>query len=225
MSKKDQLHEWIESGNEEEKARVLSRIKGELAKETPSTVARKKLSFKKIASIAAAAVVTLGVGIFSAVYFTRQGGTPAPKDENRYCASSEYSEIATDLTLKEYALQTEQDILYFDWYENAAELRNKTFEINDTKEVICFKEEMFNTNTGAYIKLYVTDNKTDLEELAFFNNCINENAVSNIKVNYIYTRAEGRVKFEYNGYRYYLRVDMPQSEQAMFALVEELLSA
>ncbi len=225
MSKKDQLHQWIESGNEEEKARVLSRIKGELAKEAPPTVARKKLSFKKIASIAAAAVVTLGIGVFSAIYFSKQGGVNTPKDENRYCASNEYSEMSTELTLKEYALQTEQNILYFDWYENAAELRNKTYEMNDTKEVICFKEEMLNIQTGTYINLYVTDDKTELEELSAYNMCVSENTILNIKVNYVYKRAEGLVKFEYNGYRYYLRVDMPQSEQAMFALVEELLSA
>ena len=147
-----------------------------------------------------------------------------PEDQNRYCTQAEYTADETTMTLKEYSLENDGKILYFDWYENLDNLESFSYSLNSTKEVIAFREELLHSDTGFFITLYVTDNHTELEELDNFKNtCLETTNVKNVEIKYAYGKSGGYSMWEYNGYRYYMEsYDVPTLEYTL-GLIEELL--
>lgn len=234
MSKEDKFHQWIEEQNQEEKAQAFERLKAELSLPDvqPTKKAKKPLSFwlKRLVPVCTAIIICIGIGIGTGIYLSsnQQVEKPEeppqpPQDQTRYCAQSEYTKNEVSMTLKEYSLQNGGNILYFDDYEVAEELADHSYTLNDTSEIIAFKEEFFNIDREYYISLSITDNLTEMDEFSLHKNkCVDKTTINNIKVNY-YFFGEGYTTWEYNGYRYYLRSDGPATLEETLALVEELL--
>ncbi len=147
-----------------------------------------------------------------------------PEDQNRYCTQAEYTADETTITLKEYSLENDGKILYFDWYNKIEDLHDFSYSLISTGEIVAFKESFYNIENGYLITLYITDNHTELEELDNFKNtCLETTNVKNVEIKYAYGKSGGYSMWEYNGYRYYMEsYDVPTLEYTL-GLIEELL--
>ena len=234
MSKEDKFHQWIEEQNQEEKAQAFERLKAELGLPDvqPTKKAKKPFSFwlKRLVPICTAIIICIGIGIGTGIYLSSnqqvekpEEPSQPPQDQTRYCAQSEYTKNEVSTTLKEYSLQKGDNILYFDDYEVAVDLFNYSYTLNDTGEIIAFKEEYFNLNNGYLIFLSITDNLIELEEFQLYKNkCKELITINTITVNYYFYNT-GYTTWEYNGYRYYLETIGPATLEETLALVEKLL--
>lgn len=229
MSKEDKFHQWIEEQNQEEKEQAFERLKAELGLPDvqPTKKAKKPFSFwlKRLVPVCTAIIICIGIGTGIYLSSNQQVEKPEepPQDQTRYCAQSEYTKNEVSMTLKEYSLKNGGNILYFDDYDVAEELFDYSYILNNTNEIVAFKEEYCNIDNGYLIFLSVTDNLTELEEFTVHKNkCTNKAVINEVTVNYHFF-GEGYTTWEYNGYRYYLRSDGPATLEETLALVEELL--
>lgn len=232
MSKKENSYKLNKQQLEKEQREDWEFLKERLGIEEPAEpikLPKKRFSFwiKKLSPALAAILIFGGIG--TNIYFEtfHQAETPEPpqepQDQTRYCAQSEYTKNEVSMTLKEYSLQNGDNILYFDDYDIAEDLFDYSYSLNETSEIIAFKEEYFNIDNGYYIILSITDIFTEIEEFSFYKKqCSNETLIGNIKVNYHFYNI-GYTTWEYNGYRYYMETDGPATLEETLALVEELL--
>lgn len=145
-------------------------------------------------------------------------------NENRYCVVGEYYSVNTVISIKQYALENNKDLLYFDIYDEIEYYDDIQYKLNDTNEVICLYEELYDTNF-AFINVFITDNRTDLDAVqAVSEGCIQTTEINSVKVDWGAEFSFGYAKFEYNGYRYYLCVEYEQAEDYVLHLVQELLN-
>ena len=98
------------------------------------------------------------------------------------------------------------------------------YYLNDTGEEICYYEEILNGETGDFVKIYITDNRTDIDVLERIKEvCINSKEISEQIIKYNSLLMKACAFFEYQGYRYYLELSQPMTETAILDIVEELL--
>ncbi len=227
MSKERKFHNLIEEQNPDEKQELWNRIESALKEENLAgeiSVPKKKfLSWRKITALATSfvlvttAIVLGGLKIFS--------GKEVPEDKSRYCTQNEYEVLPTQLTLKEYGEQLNTEILFFDWYAETESVNGYIYQLKSSEEVICFREEIVDINTGNLVRIYVTDNKTQIDILDPYKEiCTNENQVSNIKVYWVSKTFRANTYFEYQNYRYFIELETPEDDGAILRLVEELLA-
>lgn len=219
MSKDDKIHQWIEAQNPEKKAANLAALKQSLG--IPEQAPKKpRFVWRKLVPVFVSVALVLGIGIFALVKFL-----PAQEDnKNRYCTLTEYSSTETQLTLKEFGEQIGKDLLYFNWYDNATRI-SRLYTLNNSKDELGFKEELFHSLTGTNVVLYVTDIYTELEELDFYKTiCFKESVIENINVHWFFDSLDGASMYwEYEGFRYYLTAIGPTTSDEALELVAELL--
>ena len=232
MSKKENSYKLNKQQLEKEQREDWEFLKERLGIEEPAEpikLPKKRFSFwiKKLSPALAAIFVFGGIG--TNIYFEtfHQAETPAPpqepQDQTRYCAQSEYTKNEVSMTLKEYSLQNGDNILYFDDYDVAEDLFDYSYTLNDTGEIIAFKEEYCNIDNGYLIFLSVTDNLTEMDEfIVYKNQCADKIILNSITINYHFYDI-GYTTWEYNGYRYYLETIGPATLEETLDLVEELL--
>lgn len=223
MSRERKIHELIEKGNREEKDRVWARIQERAREEVPLAVELPKPKarpWRKWAAIAASSCAVVLIGIFALVKFLPFG---EKKNEGRYFDNQSYERIDVDYTIQEYAQGIEKDLLYFDWYDETDYVKNMAWQLNETREIICFQEELVDINTGSIVHLFVTDADDKIDGFSTDENTTMETDIKNIQVYWRYAVDKAVANFEYEGYRYYLRVKEPMDEGHILALVEELL--
>jgi len=186
----------------------------------------------RLVAVCASIALFIGVGIGVGIGFSNppvqqmqsSSSAEVPPDENRYCAQSEYTIEETEMTLKEYSLQQEGKILYFDWYENLDSLSNYSCTLNQTSEIIMYREEFSHSDTGYFIFLSVTDNYTEIENLEKYKtSCIDQTLIKEVETKYFFGKTLGYAMWEFDGYKYYMEVQNIMSQDELFALVEELL--
>lgn len=223
MSRERKIHELIEKGNREEKDRVWARIQERAREEAPLTAelpTPKARPWRKWAAIAASSCAAVLIGVVAFVKFFPFG---EKKNEGRYFDNQSYERIDVDYTLQEYAQSIEKDLLYFDWYAETDYVKNMAWQLNGTQEIICFQEELVDINSGCVVYLFVTDADDKIDGFSTDENTDNEKTIKDIQVNWKNSKDRAVANFEYEGYRYYLRVEEPMDEGHILALVEELL--
>ena len=179
---------------------------------------------KRVLAVCASVLLVAGLSVGAGFYFASLQQAENPQDEIRYCAQSEYTPNEVTQTLKEYSLQKDGKILFFDWYEQLETLTNFSYTLKDTSETIAFKEEFLNMENGYEIALSVTDKLTQVEEFENHTNfCNNTTTIQEIQVRYTFNKTEGSMMWEYDGYKYYMDVMGVFSEDEMFSLLTELL--
>lgn len=232
MSKENKPYKNLGQQWEAEKQENWERLKERLGIEEPVRPAVSKKSAvwspKRIAAACASAVLLVGVSVGAGVYFSslpeQVDNSSSPEDQIRYCTQAEYTPDEVSMTLKEYSLQNNGNILYFNWYDKVEDLKDFSYTLNDTQEIIAFKEEFFNIDNGYNIILSVTDNHTEMEHLSSYKlNCSEKTTIKEIEVQYRFNKTGGYIMWEYEGYRYYMQVMGIMSSDELFALVEELL--
>ena len=74
------------------------------------------------------------------------------------------------------------------------------------------------------INLSFCDISTNVDILEEYkNNCDNEAIINNKKIFWRYGNIASKAYFEYNGYKYYLEMAYPSSENAILEIVEAML--
>lgn len=219
MSTERKFYNLIKNQNREEKDKLWEKIEKELGNENISIVVPKKKKFPmgRFVAIASSCVLVATVAAVTIPRFL------PPKDDTRYRTQADYEKFSTDMTLKEYAQEIGKELLYFDWYEEAELIENTIYKLNETNEIICFKEDLINGETGQSIKFYVVDVKTKMDILEpFYTRCRDNSQVKNIEICWNYNINESNAYFEYNEYNYYLTVDSPETSETILELIGTL---
>lgn len=221
MSRERKFHNLIKNQNPEEKDRLWEKIEKELGNEKNITVVvprKKKFPMGRFVAIASSCIVVVTVAAVTISHFL-----PQEENDNRYRTQADYEKFSTDMTLKEYAQGIGKELLYFDWYEEAELIEDTIYKLNETNEIICFKENIINGETGQSIKFYVVDDKTKMDILeSFYTRCRDNSQVKDIEIYWNYNINEANAYFEYNNYNYYLTVDAPETSETILELIGTL---
>ena len=171
MSRERKFHELIEQQNREEKDAAWAKLQQKEAERekkefTPALPKTRSFFRRKWVQIVASSVVTVGIGVFA------MWGFLSLKDGNndnkgRYFSSQSFEKVEVQYTLKEYAQEIGENLLYFDWYEETDYLKNQAWQLKDTQEIICFQEDIIDVNTGCPIYIFVIETDTEIENFSF----------------------------------------------------------
>ncbi len=239
MSKERKFHEWIEQQNREEKDRVWAKIQQkeeerlsvtqqETEDEQPAIPKRTAFSWRKWAAVAATSLAVVFLGMFAVAKFlpfddSVVNNSSCDDSSGRYFDAQSYETVETQTTLKGYAQEIGENLLYFDWYEETDYLKNNAWKLTDTQEIICFQEEIIDVNTGCMITIFMVDLDVRLEAFSEDDNTQYTKQMNNTVINWRLQDDKALLNFEYEEYRYYLRIIEPLNEEYVFALLEELL--
>ncbi|MBR1968249.1 MAG: hypothetical protein IKA11_02510, partial [Clostridia bacterium] len=137
MSKEAKFHKLIESQDIEEKKRAWETLQAKLAEETEVPLPqpkKRKLSWVKLTSVFASIILIVMVGVYTAIKLQ--------PDKTRYCSSSEYQTVVYDKNLKEYSLETGEEVLFLNWYDAGAMYMNNAISLLENDEIIAITEEI-----------------------------------------------------------------------------------
>lgn len=228
MSKERKFHELIEQQNREEKDAVWAKIQrkeAEREKEEPTPALSKTRSFlgRKWMPILASSLAVVVIGAFSTWGFLslKDGNND---NKGRYFTSQSYEKVNTQRTLKEYAQEIGKSLLYFDWYEETDYLKNQVWQLKDTREVICYQEDIIDINSGCMVYIYVVETDTVIENFSVDEETDRKNEIKETQIDWRYSKFNAYATFVYEDYKYYLRVDEPIDENYILDLIETLLS-
>lgn len=184
---------------------------------------KKQQKLKKRLAIFAplATVACLACILIPSILLTRKTDTDS---ENYYCYASEYSFVSSEKTLKELAIELDNKMLYFDWYDIGSDCATGVYTLNDTNKMICINESIFNLETEDYIDLYVSPSKYILDIFeTIIDGCVGTTTIDNIKIKYCTDIENAYCIFTYNSYTYYLTLMYNTDTQRLFSLIDELL--
>lgn len=149
---------------------------------------------------------------------------PPSTNENRYCTAEEYTRSVTDKTIKQYAQETGKDILYFDWYDATEHLENSIYTLNETNEIICYRENIINPETGDLLSLYVTEKSIQIDVLEKISMEVQRIDVYNgVTITWGVWVAIGHASFEYGDYKYDIELTEPLEEDDVLEYAKLLL--
>ena len=126
-------------------------------------------------------------------------------------------------TLKEYAQEIGESLLYFDWYEETEGLKDYAWQLKDTQEIICYNEEIIDINTGCMVYLFVIQANTTIEDFFGDEETDRKSQIDGVEIDWKKDLFTAYANFAYEDYKYYVRVDDPIDENHILDLVEELL--
>ena len=133
------------------------------------------------------------------------------------------------MTLKDYFVEYQVNVVYLDWYDVAGEYFNTAYKLKETEEIVCFHETLTDEYWN-YVNLYVTDNKTEIDLLSNFNLTTEDKSIINdITVSYMINKDVSYSKFEYQNYRYFIEINFVYTDldytEHTFNIVEQLLQS
>ena len=221
MREKD-VHNLIEQQDPEAKQRLWEKISAQLDL-APQPEAQTKAQVKPklkgwhwtTIAVALVCIVTLSIVLPLTL---KDNGT-------RYCDSTQYTTDILGQTLREYSLAHNSKYLYVDWYNNAEEIVTKYGYINDKNDDIVFFEEfIINGDTGDTITLSITDKNTKVDRFNSFYEESEELVINGVTVKWRdNNKAETLATFEYNGYIYYLQLNVGEAKDQITEIIEGML--
>ena len=227
MSKEREFHELIEQQNREEKDAVWAKLQQKEAereqeKPVPALPKARSFSWRKWTPILASSLTAVVIGVFATWGFLslKEGNND---NKGRYFTGQAYETVEVQYTLKEYAQEIGESLLYFDWYEETEGLKDYAWQLKDTQEIICFEEEIIDINTGCRVYLFVMEVDTTIEDFFGDEETDQKSEIDGIQIDWKYSKFRSNAKFIYEEYSYYLRLEEPMDENHILDLVEELL--
>ena len=225
MSREKKFHQWIESQNQEEKDRVWKKIEERMANgegqpiiPVEKTAVKNKWSWKKITAIATACVAVVCLSVVTLVKFL--GG-----EEIRYCTADQYTNSATTKTVKQYSQEIGKNILYFDWYDTTEYVEDFVYTLNETSEIICYRENILNPETGDLLTIYVTQKSIQMDFLEKIGGDKKQVYThNNVRITWEVFVSKGYASFEYGDYKYNLELSEPLEEDDVLEYAKLLLS-
>lgn len=220
MSKEAKFHKLIESQDIEEKKRAWETLQAKLAEETEVPLPqpkKRKLSWVKLTSVFASIILIVMVGVYTAIKLQ--------PDKTRYCSSSEYQTVAYDKNLKEYSLETGEEVLFLNWYDTGAMYMNNAISLLENDEIIAVIEDIEDINTGSFIRIYAIKSNFILEDYKLEEKENQKSKVQDVDVVWFFADylQTALADFTYGDYQYYIKVEYPFGEQYILDIVEEML--
>lgn len=232
MSKERDFHRLIENQNREKKDAMWKKLESRLENEIDNVEScgevlvlskNRNLSYVKYIAISCFVALFLGLTVFLIVNFGFKKDDGFIDNENRYCTFNDYYKQETVTTIKQYNIENNTDLLFFNFYDFTEYYSCSQYKLNETDEVICLHEEIVAAD-GAIISLYITDNRTDLDVLQSFTSiCVEKIYVDSLEIEWGSDIGIASAKFEYANYNYYFSVDVVEQDYIL-QLVELLLN-
>lgn len=149
---------------------------------------------------------------------------PPSTNENRYCTAEEYTNSVTDKTIKQYSQEIGKEILYFDWYDTTEYVEDFVYTLNGTQEIICYRENIINPETGDLLTIYITDKNIEMD---FIKGSKEENenieVYYNVSIAWSFDIMKATASFEYGDYKYNLELTEPLEEDDVLEYAKLLL--
>ena len=201
-----EIYQQIEECREEADAlyeRIHEQVEESIVKHAQTKKKRKKL-FAGILSVAVVLVVTLGI----VLPITLQPQSQPQDEVIRYSDADVLLPDELNCNLKEYYADTNQTLLYLDWYEDAEDvLTFRYYEDGKKSETVYLHETVIDGNSGRIVELSLMKQNIVVESLDELFEEFQATNINNIQVVYALNKSMALAKFEYQGYKYYLKID------------------
>lgn len=222
MSKEQDFHKQIIEQNQEEKDSLWRKIEQQQDEEVVELGEvlgkQHRLSQKTIIIASSFFCLLIGIAIILACTLTIR-----KEDTIRYCGSNEYYQEEVDISIEQYASDSEKEILFFDWYAEAEYYTDIQYRLKTTNEIICLREELVDEN-GVYIVQNITDINTQLDFLNFYSTSCNKSIkIESCEIKYGITNSKSYAYFSFKKHNYYLSIEALADEQYILKLVEDLI--
>ena len=149
---------------------------------------------------------------------------PRKSDGNdSFGSSKEYLTVTSEYTIKDYAEQTGNDFLYFDWYDQT-EYKDNIIKSKVTGKIICYNETIYDMDTGYAITFNITNSTTEIDSLNKYNSCSNIENIRGIEIKWTKDSSLYFATFEYKGFKYYMEIPACDSPEILLGYIEQLLS-
>lgn len=217
----------IESVNCDKKEEMRTQLHGRLdisQTEEPQPNKRRWCFDVKTAVLGAVGICAVCLAIVLPIAL-RNEPTNTPTSNRYYYSETEFSSDDLGCTIKEYSEQTGKDILYLDWYDLVEVSVTKKFFLKDNKsDIIYITEDLYHGETGDHVYLAVTEERNHVQTLDIIqDSCFYNDEYNNVNIKWSYDMLHSRAYFEYNGYKYYVQLFMPDTEEAILDIVKEIL--
>ncbi len=153
-----------------------------------------------------------------------------PDTDNRYGYQiGDYNTRVVNSTIKEYNEQTGSELLYLDWYDVCVDgktgcVTREYFDVK-TDERLGFLETMMHEEKEIAMELSVVFNDNSLQRLAAdIESCKIEAKINNVDVFWVKRNDNFIGTFLWNKNRYFLNLTYAPDENALFEIVEEILT-
>lgn len=227
MSRDKNFRKLMTSNNDPDRDEILESIKSQLTddnnsvSQTGDTLVMSSQTYSRKKLILISGIVILcAVLALSSYFIWRFFSTP----KQRYCTINDYYAEDTSVTIKDYAVANKKDIKYIDWYNEIEYFYGQHFKLNKNDEIICLYEQVVNSD-GLFCHIYVTDNLTELDMLSTFKTmCHKTINTGKIEVNWNTEAQKSYAMFEYQRYKYYLKVEGCSDQNYIINLVNDLLN-
>lgn len=223
MSRDKKIHNLIEQqdnkGKQENWAKIQSRLEEseDESGEVENGNGTRAVIFSKkaiLSSICAAALLITAILLI--VFVPR-------KSDDFLTSGEDYSTVSTVYTIKDYAQQTGNDFLHFDWY-GETDCKDNVIKSNTADKIICYQETVTDMETGYMITYYITDLNTNIDILTKYKECYNVQTISGTKVKWKDSSSADLATFDYKGFRYYMEIPDCESPEILLGYVEQLLN-
>ncbi|MDE6075202.1 MAG: hypothetical protein K2G26_02060 [Clostridia bacterium] len=230
MSRDKKIHNLIEQqdnkGKQENWAKIQSRLEesdGESGDVENGGNTRAVIFSKKAILYSICAAVLLVAVILLIVFVPRKpdGGNGL---DGFVGSAEQYSTVNSEYTIKDYAEQTGNDFLYFNWYDQTEYCSNYVIKANNTQKTVCYEETIMDMETGYMISYYITGLKTDIDILKKFKDCKDIQNIKNTEIKWDDGITEDIATFEYKGFKYYIEIPDCESPEILLGYIEQLLA-
>ena len=217
----------IETVNREKKSELLAQLH-----DRTGIPRQEKIEVKKQKRFSNTRAVVFGVAGIIAVSVAIVVPVTLRNDPNLPNTDPKYTFIAADFeqgdlgsTIKGYAQECGESILYIDWYDNADEcITTKYFLRKAADKIIYIEEDLYNGETGDHVRISVIDAKSSVDRLdTIKDTCVYDHEYNGTVISWGYDSSSLSIAcFEYDCYKYYIQLFEPASEQAVLDIVKEM---
>ena len=147
MASEKKIHELIEKQESPEKQAIWNEIqekvgqKNSLDANHDSAVVRDRGNVaalawrKKVLWPILVVTVLLFVTLILCLTLLKDNET----NDKRYCSEGDYTVNKSNLTIRDYSIANNIELLFFNWYEDTEFCQDKIYELNDSNEIICIR--------------------------------------------------------------------------------------
>lgn len=178
--------------------RIHVQVEQNIVKQAQLRKKRQQLTYK-MASIAVALVLVVTLSIVLPIVLQPDDNTVLRYNDTNLA----YEDV--EYTLKEYVESLGEEVLYLDWYETADEcITTRYYDVNNAETTVYIKEILF--NEGYRVELSVLKNNDNIIVETFDSEWFEakNTTIHNVSMTYLLNINSCNVKFEYEGYKYYL---------------------
>lgn len=228
--KDKKIHDLIERGNKETKEKSWQVLEENLCynqvseKQGNGGATLSVALNKKVVFAATIFLVLLCVALILILYYVNDKRT---FDDFRFYAESDYSQTITDTTLKEYSDDNNLGLLYFDWYDETYYIEDIVYTLNESGDVVCYRETIFDNALGNLVILFVVENNVSLDFLNIIDNaCIFDyQTKSGQQAFWGGDELNAYARINHLEYTYYIQVErINESPEDILLYVENLIS-